>query len=92
MIPSLFPEADVLKGDGSCWWNRSINECIEHALERDFRYILTINVDLVMKEDFIEKMLESAAYRDDVILGSAIYDIATRNLYNVGYKWNWWSA
>ena len=92
IIRSIFAEAVVLTGDGSYWWTRSINECLRNVLDKEFKYVFAMNVDLVMKEDFIEKMVESAANRDDVILGSAIYDIDTMNLHSVGYKWNWWTA
>jgi GT2 family glycosyltransferase len=92
IVNSIFPEAHVLHGDGNYWWTRSVNECIRFAGTIGFDYLITLNVDIVLAPDYCEMMLKYASGRDDVILGSAIYNIDTKAQHDLGYKYNWFSA
>ena len=92
LIKNIFPNAHMLYGDGNCWWSRSVNSCIRYALSHNCDYVLTLNVDLVLDKKYLEMMIKYANNKDDIILGSAIYDIETKKIYDTGININWLTA
>ncbi len=57
MIKDKFPDIILINGDGNLWWTKAINIGIKYALKYNAKYILTLNDDTVLKEDYIEKMI-----------------------------------
>jgi len=78
MIKSDFPEVILLKGDGNLWWTKAINLGVEYALKQEAEYILTLNDDTVLFEDYIEKMVYWSSKKKDVLLGSFAFDFNTK--------------
>lgn len=72
-----FPDVAVLKGDGNLWWSASMNLGIRYALESGAKYIISLNNDLEVAEDYIEKMIYWAQQKPLSILGSYAFDIKT---------------
>jgi GT2 family glycosyltransferase len=78
MIESEFPDVVVLRGDGNLWWTRAINMGVEYALARKADYIITLNDDIVLKDNFIEKMILQSAENPRALLGGVEVDSITK--------------
>ena len=57
MLTSEFPNVELLKGDGNLWWTKATNLGVKYALSQNAKYILILNDDTELSEDYIEKML-----------------------------------
>ena len=56
MIEKDFPEVILLKTKGDLFWTAATNLGIQHALDQQAKFIMTLNNDTLATEDFIEKM------------------------------------
>jgi GT2 family glycosyltransferase len=92
MVQGDFPEVVLLRGDGNLWWSRATNLGVQYALDHGAKYLMTVNDDTVLADDFIEKMLYWAEREPRVLLGAMALDSATRQPVYGGERINWWSA
>lgn len=95
MLKTDFPEVDVLKGDGNLWWTGSINKAVSYALtlcgEDD--YILVLNDDLEVPENYIENFYALAKRFPDALIGSVVTDFDDRDtIVGGGVTVNWLTA
>ena len=59
MIIDQFPEVHLIQGDGNLWWTGAIVQGMKYAVEKlNTHYILWLNDDIYLSENFIEKILE----------------------------------
>jgi GT2 family glycosyltransferase len=95
MLRSEFPEITVLQGDGNLWWTGSINEAVSYALERcdDDDFILVLNDDLEVPENYIEDFYILASKHPNTLIGSVVTDIDDKDrIYSGGVKINWFTG
>ena len=92
MIKDEFPEVILLHGDGNLWWTKATNLGIKYALNQDAEYILTLNNDTILSEDYFEKMIFHASKKKDALLGSLALDYKTQNPVYGGEIINWKKA
>ena len=78
----------IIRGDGSYWWTKCINIGIKVALAESCDYILTLNDDTVMDNDFLVNML-SVAHQGYHILGACEKKIETHETIYIGTSENW---
>lgn len=91
IIKEKFPQTIVLKGDGNLWWSGGVNRGIEYALENDFEFILLLNNDNSVKEDFLNVLMESYHRNKDLIICSKVYEMGnTKELVSTGGYFNKW--
>ncbi len=71
-LESNYPDVKVIKGSGNLWWTAGINRCVEYVLSccKDMDYILTLNNDALLPEDYIEQKLARASEYPNAIIGS----------------------
>lgn len=69
-IKKKFPSVDVIPGDGHWWWTKSVVKGIEYASKYNSDYILLLNNDLVVNEDYLYHLVKYANKNPDVIQGS----------------------
>jgi GT2 family glycosyltransferase len=67
-----FPHVRVLPGTGDLWWSGGTNRGVRYALRRDFRYVLTINNDTLVRPDFLGHLVETAEANPGSLVGSRI--------------------
>ena len=76
MVRNTFPEVEVLKGDGHLWWTGAnvmgVNYILEKAKPDDF--ILLLNNDLTVNDDYIEILVNASIYFQRAIVGSVTVD------------------
>lgn len=74
MIEREFPDVVLLQGDGNLWWTRAINIGVEYALAQKADYIVTLNDDIILKDNFIEEMILQSAKNPKALLGGVEVD------------------
>lgn len=92
MIAGEYPEIVLLKGDGSYWWSRSVNEGIRYALNNRADYVLTFNNDVELAKDYISSFIPGIEKYPNALQGSLTYDIRTRKIVYDGLIRNWRKA
>lgn len=91
-ILAEFPKTIILKGDGNLWWTRSMNKGLEYILSvaEDNDYVLAINDDVTVKNNYIEKLVFTSKENEDAIVGSIYRDIENEDIiYDSGVKIDW---
>ena len=53
MLSSDFPQVHIVKGTGDWWYTRSINEGLAYIKNLNIDYVLTLNDDILLKNDFL---------------------------------------
>jgi GT2 family glycosyltransferase len=92
-IRSEFSKVVVLKGDSSMWWTAATNLGVRYALEKNAKYILTLNNDLVVPADYIGRLYEAAAVHQRAIIGSVSLNIVRpEKVIFAGVHWNPWNS
>jgi len=95
MAENDFPNVILLKGDGNLWWTGGTNMGLEHALKiaSNDDYIMLLNDDLVVDEDFIEIAHHTIAKHPNTLIQAVEMDVDNKNtILNGGWKINWLTA
>lgn len=58
MILENYPETIIINGEGNWWWTRCMNEGFKKAVEIKAEYVLIINDDNEVAEDYFEILLQ----------------------------------
>jgi GT2 family glycosyltransferase len=91
VIKQRHPETTLLHGDGNLWWTGATNCCVEYVLKHaaDCDAVVTLNNDLEVQPDYLQKLANVARRYPWSIVGSAMHDIQTRSLVSPGYRQDW---
>jgi len=95
-IRDEFPDVRLIVENGNQWWTGSINRGIEAVLEGGFSeddFVLVINDDLEVGEDYVEVLLKASESNGGAIVGSVNVDIKDPAvIVQGGARVNWWYA
>lgn len=75
MVVSNFPDFHLLRGNGSLWWTGSICRGMEYSMGKlEADYILWLNDDCTLKDDFIVNLIKICAAKDssEILVGGII--------------------
>lgn len=92
-IQSTYPEITVLKGDGNLWWAGAMYMGIEHALSHtnDTDYILSLNDDVTMDPDYLEKLVTASTQHHNAVVGSLCRDSKDHSIiHDSGITMQWY--
>jgi len=89
MIEDMFPDVQLLHGNGNLWWTGGINMGITHALKSKADYIITLNDDTVIPPTFMENMVKWANRKPKAVFGALEVDIHTQKLLYAGQIEKW---
>jgi GT2 family glycosyltransferase len=96
MIRLEFPNVILIEGNSSMWWSAATNEGIKKVFELSDAttdFILTLNNDLIVNEDYLECLLQVTRTKEKVLVGSTCVDILDENkIIFAGINWSKWSA
>lgn len=95
MLSTEFPDVDVVHGDGNLWWTGAINKAVGRALELcdEDDFILVLNDDLTVPNNYIENFFRLAEEHKDTLIGSVVTDIDNKDkIHSGGVRINWFSA
>jgi GT2 family glycosyltransferase len=56
MISENFDQVHIVKGTGEWWYTKSINKGLDHVKKLNTDYILTLNDDILLKNNFFEEL------------------------------------
>lgn len=95
MIQNNFPAMILLKGNGNLFWTGAtalgVDYVLKHAQSAD--YILTLNDDTNVNEDYVENLYQSISLFPNTIIGSTIVDDSDKNsVHDCGLRVNWLTA
>ena len=71
-VSARFPSVTLLHGDGSLWWSGGTNLGVRHALEFGAAYVLTLNNDVTVAPDFLERLVATARERGRALVGASV--------------------
>lgn len=80
-IEKKYPKVTLICNDSSFWWTKSTNEGVKYALKdskSDEDYILTINCDTTIKNNYLENLFSCAKQNPNAIIGSVNVDIDSK--------------
>ncbi|MDB9526424.1 glycosyltransferase family 2 protein [Oscillatoria sp. CS-180] len=84
-VRSLYPNVNLLRGDGSLFWGGGMRVAFGEALETGYQFYLWLNDDTFLENDAITKLLNTyfqlfqKGYPNSIIVGS-VQDPATGQL------------
>ncbi|WP_289662498.1 glycosyltransferase [Flavobacterium panacagri] len=88
-IRDKFPEVIVLQGNENMWWTAATNLGVKYALLNKAEYVLTLNNDLVVNQNYLETLINAIDDNHKSIIGSISVDINDINrVVFAGVKWN----
>ena len=91
-LETNYPDVLQLHGNGDLWWAGSTNLGVQKALQLSGSgndYILTLNNDLEVKEDYLQSLLNVAVKNPNSLVGSVSVDInAPDKIHFAGTRWN----
>ena len=70
MLEQEFPDVVRLEGDGNLWWTGAINMGVRDALGQNADLIITLNNDVLIKEDYIQRLMDAHEEYPEAIIGS----------------------
>lgn len=71
-VTKLFPQVNIVYGDGSLYWNRGMYMAWNEAAKRDYDYYLWLNDDTFLYDNTLSKLLETSySHQDNAIVVGA---------------------
>jgi GT2 family glycosyltransferase len=70
-----FPGIHYLQGDGSNWWTGSLAKAINYCMINQCNYIVSLNADVLITPDIVNKLIKCSKDNDDSIIASLVVDI-----------------
>lgn len=72
MLKHNYPETHIVEGDGNWWYTKSMNEGFKYSMKLDPDYIITLNDDIEIDENYVSVLLNSYKYlnNENAIIGS----------------------
>lgn len=75
-VQDRFPKVNLIRGDGSLFWNGGMRVAFAAALGRGFDYYLWLNDDTMLRSDAVSRLLETAAVLGEskpvIVVGSTM--------------------
>lgn len=90
-VKRQFPEVNILKGDGTLFWNGGMRIAFAKAMERKYDYFLWLNDDTFLYPDALKRLLALSREIEkkdskDVIVTGTLIDSETHNVNYGGRK------
>lgn len=79
-IRELYPQVNVIEGDGNLYWNGGMRVAFAAAMARDFDYYLWLNDDTILRPDALSRLLQceiAQGQRKAVIVVGSTVDAET---------------
>ena len=83
-VANDYPEVTLLRGDGNLWWAGGINMGFRYVLNNDFDFVYTMNDDVELSENTLQRLLLSAQKYHAAIASIAV-DPDSKKIVGSGY-------
>lgn len=78
-VADQYPSVNVVEGDGGWWYTKSINEGFQFAKKFDPDFLLLLNDDVVLSDNYLDILVGSAiSHPDPAVFGSVSESIETK--------------
>jgi GT2 family glycosyltransferase len=87
-----FPKVKEVLGDGNLWWAESMNLGFNCALSYNSDFVLILNNDVILEENTIKNLVDTALNFPNSIIGSLVYNLQNKKqIWSAGgiMKWPW---
>ncbi len=93
-INTYYPDVYVVKGDGSWWWTKSMNQGCNKAIELGADILITLNNDTYFDSQFIEQLVKLHKENSEAVLGCLnLIEKDKEYIFYSGLKdIHWWKA
>lgn len=91
MVKSKMPNAIVLTGDGNLWWGGALHMAYKYLKKnafQDCKYVMFLNDDTVLLDDFIEKGLEHLCKNTNSLVTGCGYSIHSKKIIDGAVNYN----
>lgn len=87
-IATIFPDVELIRGDGSLHYAAGTNRGIEKAVRWGADFVVTMNDDAVFHESFLESLVSTATANPRSVVGALLllWD-EPHKVFQVGLKW-----
>jgi GT2 family glycosyltransferase len=75
-VARLYPQVQILHGDGNLWWTGCMNLGLREALARGADYCMAMNSDVRVAPECVGELVRCAEGNKPCIVGSVIYELA----------------
>lgn len=89
MLQDEFPEVHVVKGTAEWWWTKSINTGIRFVSNCNPKYVLLLNDDVELPNDYLESIIKATNENPKCLIGSASKDLKNKEFNYIGIKRDW---
>ncbi len=89
MIEKEYPEVILLKEKGDLWWAEATNIGVQHAINQEATYLMTLNDDTLPEPDYMEKMLYWSQKEPNALLGAFAINAENNKAIYGGEILNW---
>lgn len=88
MIYENFPFVHIVNGTGNWWYTKSINEGFEYVKKLNVDFVLTLNDDILLKNDFFEALNKAIlqAPKDSIIGALSLTKTNPEKILSAGVK------
>ena len=88
MLSQNFPQVHIVKGTGDWWYTKSINEGLAYIKNLNIDYVLTLNDDILLKNDFFKalNMAIIQAPKDSIIGALSLTQTNPKQILSAGVK------
>jgi GT2 family glycosyltransferase len=76
-IKTLYPQVEVLSGDGTLWWTGAIKRGMEYAIAQHAEYLIWLNDDCMPQAGAIAQLIEICEKNPMAIVGGQSFDPET---------------
>lgn len=86
-IITMFPQVNIIEGDGTLFWNRGMYKAFQEASTKDFDFYLWLNDDTLFVPNFIKKLIDCSQteMNKSIICGATIDNEDTKIVTYGGY-------
>ncbi len=91
-IRKVYPQIQIIKGDGGWWWTKSMYEGVRLALSIGDKndYVLEMNNDCVFDRDLVKQLVRTANKFPSAIIGSLCRDLGNgKDVVEAGIRIDW---
>lgn len=78
-IKLLFPQVNLITGNGDLFWNRGMHLAWKHALKEDYDYYLWLNDDVVLYQNCFDELFECENLNESKCIISGIIESADKS-------------
>ena len=89
-IKSLYPDVEILAGDGNLWWTGAIKKGMEYAYEHGAEYLIWLNDDCLVESHTFDDLVSFCRIHVDSVIGCQGVDFKDHNRINFGGKRKQW--